>query len=116
MLIDRLLLLSCFCICFFFQTSMAQDFPALPSAKEKPLSIYPNPANDVLNIDIKKAGLEGITVEVFNIIGNPVNVSMETIGNNSFRIDVKDLAPGYYMVMVKDEQARFKQALKFLKQ
>lgn len=116
MLIDKRLLLFFFSICLCFQTAEAQDFPSFPSAKEKPLSIYPNPANDVLNIDIKKAGLEHVSIEVFNIIGNPVPISLENVGPQSYRFYVKDLAPGYYMVIVKDEKAHFRQAIKFLKQ
>jgi len=65
-----------------------------------PLSLFPNPVNNVLNL---KANLEGRTeVKVFDLNGRTVK-HFVTNGLNEMRINVSDLQSGVYFVSVSNE-------------
>uniref|UniRef100_UPI004049C03A LamG-like jellyroll fold domain-containing protein n=1 Tax=Flavobacterium sp. TaxID=239 RepID=UPI004049C03A len=57
------------------------------------VALYPNPANDVLNIE---TALELQSVEIYNIQGQKVKSA------NQKQINVSDLASGMYMVRIQD--------------
>uniref|UniRef100_UPI004049A7ED LamG-like jellyroll fold domain-containing protein n=1 Tax=Flavobacterium sp. TaxID=239 RepID=UPI004049A7ED len=57
------------------------------------VSLYPNPANDVLNIE---TALEIQSVEIYNIQGQKV------MSANQKQINVSNLAAGMYMVRIQD--------------
>lgn len=79
------------------------------------VKIYPNPSVDFLQVKIENTDLESISFTVHNIIGNTVNVDIQQLGNNEFRLRVEDLAPGYYLLAIKDDKNLFKETYKFLK-
>ncbi len=79
------------------------------------VKIFPNPSTDYLEVKIVNSTLENASFTVHNIIGNVVNTEIEPIGENEFRIRVKDLAPGYYLLAIKDDKNIFKETYKFLK-
>ncbi len=58
------------------------------------LTVYPNPANNVLNVS---SGLKISSVDVMNVLGQKVNADFK---NNT--IDVSALAAGIYIVKVTD--------------
>ena len=78
------------------------------------VSIYPNPAVDVLMVQID-GDISNTTFELNSMIGNKVIIRPEETGNGRYKIPVKDLATGYYFLIIKDEEKRFKKAFKFLK-
>ena len=57
------------------------------------VSLYPNPANDVLNIEMTN---EVKSIEIYNIQGQKVKSS------NQKQINVADLAAGMYMIRIQD--------------
>ena len=59
------------------------------------VSLYPNPVNDVLNIETT---LEVKSVEIYNIQGQKV------LSSNQKQINVSDLAAGMYMVRIQDAE------------
>lgn len=79
------------------------------------IELYPNPAVDYLVVRISNSTLTNTQFELRSIIGNEIAIKPEEMGNGRYRIPVKDFASGYYFVVVKDENARFKEAFKFLK-
>ncbi len=82
---------------------------------ENKIEVYPNPAVEYIIVELSNSTLEKVEFEMHSIIGNSVIISSETLGNGKYRIPVKDLASGYYFLVVKDEISRFKKAYKFLK-
>jgi hypothetical protein len=80
---------------------------------EQTVEVYPNPAVDFLNIDIKGEDLIQAQFEVYDIIGNNIQVSAEKLTQNKYRVPVKDLHSGYYMLIVKDPYSRYRQIFKF---
>ena len=53
--------------------------------------------------------------ELNSMIGNKLIIDPEELGYGKYRISLKDFATGYYFLIVKDEDSRFKKAYKFLK-
>ncbi|MEQ9467759.1 MAG: T9SS type A sorting domain-containing protein [Ekhidna sp.] len=84
------------------------------AGQEAQISIYPNPAVEfiVVQVDGDFANAE---FELNSMIGNKLQIKPEEIGVGKYKIQVKDLATGYYFLIVKDEEKRFKKAYKFLK-
>ncbi|MBL6447132.1 T9SS type A sorting domain-containing protein [Fulvivirga sp. 29W222] len=77
--------------------------------------MFPNPTADYLSVKINNSTLEEASFTVHNIIGNVVDVPVEIMGKNEYRFRVKDLAPGYYLLAIRDDQGYFKETYKFLK-
>ena len=59
------------------------------------LSIYPNPSTDGLYY-FDKATDENVTVDVFDALGQHIKTQ-----RTSLQIDMRDFAPGYYIIKVK---------------
>lgn len=79
------------------------------------VELYPNPASEVLNINILDKELESTEFTLHNIIGNTIRVDVEQVGEFKYRMKVEELAPGYYLLAVKDADKKFNQIYKFLK-
>ena len=74
------------------------------------LSLYPNPASNIINVDINTTINGSIEVIVLNAMGQKIN-TIQTL-NNKATIDVAALPGGYYMIAcynngVKIATARF---------
>lgn len=79
------------------------------------IEVYPNPSIDYVIVNIKNSTLKGTDFEMHSVIGNSVDLMVEQVGKDRYRINVKEYSSGYYFLIVKDEQAQFKKAFKFLK-
>lgn len=92
--------------------SLAQGGSGL--SQESAISIYPNPAVEfiVVQLNDEYANAE---LELNSMIGNKLPIRPQEVGIGKYKIPVKDLATGYYFLIVKDEDQRFKKAYKFLK-
>ena len=75
------------------------------------VELFPNPTSDYLNVEILSLDeVSQIGFKIYNILGSPVNVEVEQINGRRYRLNVKDIAPGYYLLSINDEKA-----YKFLK-
>ena len=106
-------------IAFASHKALAQsDFPTFGDTaleSENHIEIYPNPAVEYINIEIKDSNLTNTKIVLHNIIGNQIEVLPEKISDNKYRIEVKDLSPGYYLLSIKDPVIDFKKTYKFMK-
>lgn len=69
----------------------------LHQGSQPTVSIYPNPATDMVNI----AGLGAVNardIRVYNSLGSRVMAAVSQSGNGEFRIDIRDLPAGTYIV------------------
>lgn len=76
-------------------TLSASDFIAI----EKRITVYPNPAIDILNINLGNTNLES-QVKTISIVGIKGDVLFKTDKFNS-KIDVKNLSKGTYLVKIQ---------------
>ena len=77
---------------FSFTTTVILGIEDIPI---KDLIIYPNPANDVLNIE---ASVIISSVELFNVLGQ-ILITQSTI-SDTVQLDISSLSPGNYFVRV----------------
>ncbi len=82
--------------------------------QDSQISIYPNPAVEFITVQVD-GKFENTAFELHSMIGNKLQIKPEEIGIGKYKIQVKDLATGYYFLVVKNEAQRFRKAYKFLK-
>ena len=80
----------------------------------KSVKMFPNPAVDYLSIKFETPIARTVKLELHTIIGNVLEVESEVIDEFEIRIRVKDLATGYYLLDVKNENNQ-RGSFKFLK-
>ncbi|MEO1052662.1 MAG: T9SS type A sorting domain-containing protein [Bacteroidota bacterium] len=76
------------------------------------VEIYPNPTTEFINIQITKSNLKEVKFYLYNIIGNEMRVNLENLGDDNYRIDVRDVPQGYYLLSIKDDKTHFRQTFK----
>jgi hypothetical protein len=81
----------------------------------KSITVYPNPATDFINIKLSTLDASTAKISLYTILGNELAVEKENVDDHEVRIKVKDIAPGYYFIAVRDEQLHFKATYKVLK-
>lgn len=78
------------------------------------LKIYPNPANDVINLSSDFASIENAKISIFDILGKKVysnDALFESVGDAS--IDISNLKTGVYMVeILKDNKIETRKIIK----
>lgn len=79
------------------------------------IELYPNPAVSYINIKIRESELSNPQFVLYSIIGNKIKIEPEVISDNKFRIELKELPAGYYLLSIKDSKTNFKRTYKFLK-
>jgi hypothetical protein len=79
------------------------------------VELYPNPANEYLNIKLKNSNLKNVQFEIYNVIGNKLEIEFDAVNSENYKISVKDFSSGYYLLIVKDPISRYNKAFKFRK-
>jgi PKD repeat protein len=69
------------------------------------ISIYPNPASDILNIEIGSQIRGSVKISICNHLGQIVYNSSEIIltGCNPLKVDISNLTPGTYSLQLSNE-------------
>jgi uncharacterized repeat protein (TIGR01451 family) len=69
------------------------------------LNISPNPAKDIINISLPSAAAGNFEVQVYTLQGRIVKKeTLQNIEQGAITMDVSNLAPGAYMIIVQNEQ------------
>ncbi len=79
------------------------------------IKLYPNPTVEYLQVRINNSTIKSPKLIVHNIIGNVVEVEIRKTGVSQYTVKVKDLAPGYYLIAIRDDQGSFGETYKFMK-
>ena len=96
--------------------AQTQEYPRSEKGDlSKAVSIYPNPATDFLNVKLTELSAHKAKLTLYNILGNEIQVETEIVDEHEVKVRVKDLATGYYLIAVHDEQTKFRGTFKFLK-
>jgi len=81
----------------------------------KSVHIFPNPATEFIHVKLDHFPASKVKLTLHNIIGNVVEIETELVDEHEIRVKVKDLASGYYLLAVKEEEAKYRGTFKFLK-
>lgn len=79
----------------WFVIDPASIIDGIDSPKSPKMVFYPNPVKDFLYFNKKFSVVE--KAEIYNIFGSLV----KSVGINGNMIDVKDMVPGYYFIIIK---------------
>ncbi len=83
----------------------------------KGILIYPNPTNEsseFINVKVASLKSDNVKLALHNIIGNEVPVETEIVDEHHLKIRISDLAAGYYLITVKNEESNFRAIYKIL--
>ena len=77
------------------------------------ISVYPNPAEDVVNIAVKEVGNTSYNVTITDITGKVLfnNRLNNMLNNNAASINVSEFNKGMYFIMLTNEQGTSTQKL-----
>ncbi|MCK4662154.1 MAG: T9SS type A sorting domain-containing protein [Bacteroidales bacterium] len=78
------------------------------------ISIFPNPANEIINIEIKSQKIKSFDAEMYDIQGKLV--FMKQYKSNLINIDISDLSKGIYLLKLKDETGNIIKTKKIVKE
>ena len=81
----------------------------------KSVHIFPNPATEFVHVKLEQFPASKVKLTLHNIIGNQVEIETEVVDEHEIRVKVKDLASGYYLLAVREEEAKYRGTFKFLK-
>ena len=69
--------------------------------------VYPNPADEVINLDLRNYKNQSLTIRLYNIIGHEVKVkSIDNQDNTPVQIEVQGLETGYYYLRISAKNKR----------
>ncbi len=77
--------------------------------------VFPNPTVDYIHIKNEQVDMHLLKLSLHNIIGNEMPVDVEVVDEHEIKVKVKDMPPGYYLIVLKDELSKFRGTYKFLK-
>ena len=86
-----------------FETEFVEENLSVDQFNTNDFTLYPNPANSILNIKLNNALRGNATVEVIDIQGKTV---ITTTINQTLQLDVKSLMSGLYFVKLKYENTQ----------
>jgi len=77
-------------------------------------SVYPNPVQAKLNLQVQNSKIEKVTIQVIDLLGKVLQQQSSQLnaGINSLSLDVASLAKGSYIVVVKGETNHQQQFIK----
>ncbi|NVO03565.1 MAG: T9SS type A sorting domain-containing protein, partial [Bacteroidetes bacterium] len=68
--------------------------------KEKQISIYPNPVNEIVNIDYKVYDEKETEIIIIDLMGRVLKIRKLKVENRIITIDVSDLKSGIYFLKI----------------
>jgi ABC-type sugar transport system ATPase subunit len=76
------------------------------------VSIYPNPANEKVNIFINSPKEETIKINVINALGQVIySFEKEVLGEQTIQINTKNFAEGIYHINIQSSNSRFNKTI-----
>ena len=79
------------------------------------IQVYPNPVNDVLNIDLVNCGKNNVNVEIFNSIGGLIKSVENKSMSPMMKINLADVKSGIYYIIIKTESGSLSKKITIMK-
>jgi hypothetical protein len=70
------------------------------------LKIYPNPANDELNIELKSEHINSASISIWDVSGRLVVSPQNILANTTATLSISLLSSGAYLVHLEDENGQ----------
>lgn len=85
-----------------------------PKLKDAGISIYPNPANELLTVHFDRALNKDVSADIIDITGKVISSTLLKQHTFDYFVDVKSLAAGIYLIKISNED--FSTSAKFVKE
>jgi hypothetical protein len=73
-------------------------YVCIPENNNNPdFSVYPNPAEDLINVEIKTGLVKNASIQLYNLMGEKL-MELNDLKDNFQKMDLKQLAPGGYFI------------------
>ena len=92
-----------------FKIESYSNSTGIDNIEKNSYSIFPNPATDIVTLNIDNVSNIDLILNIYNVIGKLVKT--ETLQQNQQQIDIGDLDNGIYMVEIKSKEWTEKQKL-----
>jgi hypothetical protein len=69
------------------------------------ISLFPNPASNVLSIEFDGHTTNDISIEIYTAQGFIIDKYLQNVNNTKITIDIKDLFPGIYYLRIKNSNS-----------
>ena len=89
-----------------FSLKFGNETMSVEDIENNLISLYPNPAQEVVNIQTNLALGTQVEVEIYNLLGQQVYASQQELKSSNLKVDVNTLNSGVYMVKLTDEAGR----------
>lgn len=70
--------------------------------------IYPNPASEQLNIELKN--FSTCKLEILDLNGRIINVENAKFENSTIKFDISNLEKGFYILQIRDKEKYFRKS------
>ncbi|MCE3280229.1 MAG: hypothetical protein K0S44_2420 [Bacteroidetes bacterium] len=89
---------------YFVGKYMLSTSAGVADIKESEVSIYPNPTNNILNIDFSKFAGESVTVSIFNAVGGKLLERKVKKAIHAEKFDLSSCSAGVYLIKINSEK------------
>jgi hypothetical protein len=94
-------------VCFKYCVTCAKVVSTNDPKFDAAMKLYPNPSQDIVNLDYEFPATVSLKVNVMNLLGQSVYVAdMPEVSAGTAILDVHNLANGTYMMQITDENNR----------
>ena len=107
-------LLAVMCLCLNLSAQVTTERSKVTNDKIK-VDVFPNPTTDQITIDLSKTEVKQPIIEIRSIIGSKMQVTVEKLGLQKYKVDVSRFPRGYYLVLVREDREKFQQTVRFSK-
>ncbi|WP_188459652.1 T9SS type A sorting domain-containing protein, partial [Psychroflexus planctonicus] len=77
---------------------------SMEDVDEKLFSLYPNPAEDIVQLQSNLTLTNKANVAVYNMLGQQMQIKAEVISHTNLRLSLGHLASGVYIVQLTDQE------------
>jgi len=71
-------------------------------------TLYPNPANNILNIRLSSFSNKNINIKIFDILGNQkANLYLNNFNNDIYLLNIVHFTKGKYFLTIRDEKNHY---------
>ena len=88
--------------------------PLFSQEKDKDMtySIFPNPANEFINLKIDNNSIDDYNFSIHSLIGNQMDFQQEKISDNEMRFVINSFNSGYYFILIDFKNENRNNAIK----
>lgn len=80
------------------------------------INMYPNPASELVYVDITESKVSDIQVTIYDITGKQISSEKYAVGNNHIGINTQKWQKGEYILTIKDIQGELLGSYKVVRQ